>query len=135
MKSAPSLLFALVIAFLIGSCNLNDNDFGKENMMQTQETEALAAIKKSYGTEEQEYGVTLFVNHHLEELDKDYWKNLTGTEKPTHQQVLEQLVMINKWESEGEITYDYSLPGGVTQYVISVHFDRHGHIQEISMES
>jgi len=125
MKLSASLLFTLVIAFLSVSCSLNDNDFGAENMTQTQEVEALAAIKKSYGTEEQEYGVTLFVNHHLEELSKNYWKGLTGTEKPTYQQVLEQLVMINKWESEGEINYDYSLPGEVTQYVKVIQDSHH----------
>ena len=104
-------------------------------MKQPQETEALSAIKKSYGSEEQEYGVTLFVNHHLEELSGDYWNALTGTPKPTPQQVLEQLTVINKWVSEGEVNYDFSLPNEVTQYVISVHVDTNGHIQEISMES
>lgn len=104
-------------------------------MTQTQEIQALAAIKNSYGSKDQEYGVTLFVNHHLEELGGDYWKDLTGTPKPTPQQVLDQLIVINKWEAEGEVNYDFSLPNGVTQYVISVHFDANGHIQEISTES
>jgi hypothetical protein len=135
MKTTIAVIAILLAALLAVSCTADDNNSGKASMKHTQESEALAAIKSSYGTEDQEYGVTLFVNHHLEELDGAYWKRLTGTDKPTPQQVLDQLIVINKVESDGEITYDFSLPGGVTQYVISVIIDADGNIQEISMES
>jgi len=124
-----------MIALLSASCSSNDDISGKESMTQTQEAQALTAIKNSFGSKVNEYGVTLFVNHHLEELGGDYWKELTGIAKPSPQQVLDQLIVINKWESAGVVNYDFSLPNRVTQYVISVHFDGNGHIQEITMES
>lgn len=83
MKIFFSCLAILVFALQSASCSSNDDNSGKRNMTQTQEIQALAAIKNSYGSKDQEYGVTLFVNHHLEELGGDYWKDLTGTPKPT----------------------------------------------------
>lgn len=96
---------------------------------------ALEAIKKAYGSEKQEYGVTLFVNLHLHELDKEYWQALTNATEPTPSQVLDALVLVNKWESNGDVIYDYSLPGDVTQYVLGVRFDGNGKLVEITMES
>ncbi|MCZ8283901.1 MAG: DUF2004 domain-containing protein [Bacteroidia bacterium] len=96
---------------------------------------ALAAIKQAFGTEADEYGATLFVSHHLEEIPRDYWKKRLGTDKPEPSAVLGLLELKSNW-GEGEIeNFDFSLPDDVTQYVISVNFDEGGEIAGISMES
>jgi hypothetical protein len=38
-------------------------------------------------------------------------------------------------DAEGIDAFDFTLPGGVTNYVISVRFDDKGDVAEISMES
>ena len=47
------------------------------------EVKALEGIKKSFGTEQGEYGIDLFVSHHIEELPKSYWQKHLGTETPS----------------------------------------------------
>ena len=98
---------------------------------------ALAAIKAAYGTEEDEFGATLFVSHHLEEIEKEYWKRILGTEIPSAQEVLDILVLQSHWgdEEDGIDTFDFTLPEEVTNYVISVAFDEEGNVDEVTMES
>lgn len=98
---------------------------------------ALAAIKAAYGTEEDEFGATLFVSHHLEEIEKDCWKRILGTETPSAQEVLNILVLQSHWgdEEDGNDTFDFTLPEEVTNYVISVAFDEEGNVDEVTMES
>ena len=96
---------------------------------------ALTAIKQAFGTEADEYGATMFVNHHLEELPQNYWQERIGTAKPDPVAVLGLLELQSNW-GEGEVeNFDFSLPGDVTDYVVSVHFDGAGEIDGISMES
>lgn len=97
------------------------------------ERKALEGIKKSSGTEQGEYGIDEFVSHHLEELPQNYWEKHLGTSKPSHEQVIDLLVLRSKWEDEE--VYDFTLPEEVTDYVVSVSFDEDGEIDDIVMES
>ena len=99
---------------------------------------ALAAIRNAFGTEADEYGGTLFVFHHLEELDAAYWQSNLGTTSPEPEQVLGLLELKSHWGDEDESgidVFDFTLPSKVTNYVISVRFDETGAVEEISMES
>ncbi|MEL6300072.1 MAG: DUF2004 domain-containing protein [Pseudomonadota bacterium] len=88
-----------------------------------------------YGTAGDEFGATLFVAHHLDELDASYWFEHTGESKPDPQQVL-QLLELRLDPEEDEIDIlDFTLPGAVTNYVICVEFDESGNIAGVSMES
>ena len=94
---------------------------------------AVEAIKKASGTEQGEYSINEFVFHHIAELPKSYWEQYLGTDKPPRAQVIELLVLRSKWEDEE--VYDFTLPGEVTDYVVSVSFDEDGEIDDIVMES
>ncbi len=99
---------------------------------------ALNAIKQAFGTAADEHGATLFVSHHLEELGDDYWQKHCGTAQPKPEQVLNILTLLSHWgddEDDGIDTFDFSLPGDVTNYVISVSFDDNGGVEGITMES
>ncbi len=98
---------------------------------------ALARVKALYGTPEGEFGPTLFVAHHLEELDVEAWEKTIGIRNPEPSQILDSLVLVASWGSEDEEkvdTYDFSLPNDITDYLISVRFDG-DQIAEVSMES
>lgn len=94
---------------------------------------ALDGIKQSSGTEQGKYGIDKFVSHHLDELPQSYWDKHVDTSKLTNEQVINLLILRNKWEDEE--VYDFTLPDEVTDYVISVSFDEDGLIESISMES
>ena len=96
---------------------------------------ALDAIRQAYGTEAGEFSTTLFVRHHLEELPKDYWQEHAGTDAPDPTVVLDLLEFKSNWGDDDLENFDFSLPGDVTDYVLSVRFDDVGEIDEISMES
>lgn len=98
-------------------------------------TLAIDAIRKAYGTEAGEFSTTMFVSHHLEELPQDYWQEHTGTGAPDPAAVLGLLELKSNWGDEDIENFDFSLPGDVTDYVLSVRFDDTGEIGEISMES
>jgi hypothetical protein len=110
------------------------NKSNKEIVRRT--TAAMAAIRQSLT--EQDSEVPMFASHHIEELDAAYWKKHTGTTKPTAKQVVDLLELRSHWGEEDENgidTFDFTLPGDVTNYVISVRFGEDGEIEEISMES
>ena len=93
-------------------------------------------IEAIYGKPGDEYGVTLFVSHHLKEINPSYWAKHTGSDKPEAGQILGMLELRIDAEEEDEIEiFDFSLPGGVTDYVISVEFNESGGIVGVSMES
>ena len=97
---------------------------------------ALAAIKAAYGTEEDEYEATLFVSHHLDEIESSYWEERFQSASPRPSQILDALVLRTDFEDDEDIDmFDFTLPGDVTDYVICVSFDEHGKVEEISMES
>lgn len=112
--------------------------FASRDEIERRQKAALAAIKRAFGTEEEdEYGATLFVTHHLNEIEESYWQKRLGTANPAPSRVLEILELRSHWgeEEDGIDTFDFTLPGGVTDYVISVRFDETGSVEEITMES
>lgn len=99
---------------------------------------ALAAIRSAFGAEEDEYGATLFVSHHLDEIEETYWQKHLGAAQPEPSLVLDILELRSHWsgeEDDGIETFDFTLPEGITNYVISVHFNESGQVKEITMES
>ncbi|HEY6094607.1 MAG TPA: DUF2004 domain-containing protein [Gallionellaceae bacterium] len=127
-------VLALSLLILSNSCLSAEDGLSRVNVDAKRQMQALAAIKQAYGKSGHEYDVTLFVTHHLEELDTKYWIRVAGKPHPSPRQVLGVLVLMNKWKSDGQEIFDFSLPGDVTQYVLSVKFED-GIIREISMES
>ncbi len=107
--------------------------------IQRRELLALAAIKFAYGTEKDEQGATLFVSHHLDELDGSFWEKHLGNASPEPVRILDLLVLRSHWgdddDDNGIDTFDFTLPDEVTDYVISVRFDEDGEVEEITMES
>ena len=104
--------------------------------IKKREAAARAAIKKAFGTADDESGATLFVSHHLEELASSYWKKHLSTETPQPRLVLDLLELHDHWGGDDEIErFDFTLPEDVTNYVISVRFDDAGEVSEITMES
>ena len=96
---------------------------------------ALDAIKQAFGTEAGEYSVNLFVEHHLEELPSSYWQQHLGSIVPEPAAILGLLKLRSTWGERDIEYFDFTLPDGVTDYVVSVHFDDAGAIESISMES
>ena len=96
---------------------------------------ALAEIRQAHGTEDGEDSVDLFVAHHLEELPQDYWLDHLGRPTPDSAAVIGLLAFRSSWGKGDLENFDFTLPGDVTDYVVSVHFDEKGEIDGISMES
>ena len=97
---------------------------------------ALSAIKSAYGTDADEFGATLFVSHHIEELDAGYWRATFGTDAPSATDILDALVLRSDFEDEEDLeALDFTLPGDVTNYVLCVSFDEAGEVENVSMES
>ena len=96
---------------------------------------ALDAIRQAYGTEAGESSTTLFGGHHLDELPQDYWQEHAGTGTPDAAAVLGLLEFKSSWGEDEIEHFDFTLPGDVTDYVLSVRFNEAGGIDEVSMES
>lgn len=97
---------------------------------------ARSAIKAAYGTEDDEYGATLFVSHHLDELEPAYWQQQFHTTTPEPNRILDALILRSEFEEDDSIdSLDFTLPGDVTNYVLCVTFDDDGEVDDISMES
>lgn len=94
---------------------------------------ALAAVKAAFGTDADEYGGTMFVQHHLEEIEPEYWQKHLGSATPRPEAVLNLLVFKGSWDDD--CVFDFTLPEDITDYVVSVRFDDDGDIEEIAMES
>ncbi len=98
---------------------------------------ALSEIRSLLGVPAGEDSVSLFIDHHLEELEPEYFVETYGTASPEASQIIDSLVFVDAWSSEddGNIdVFDFSLPGNVTNYLISVRFSG-DKVEEISMES
>jgi len=104
------------------------------------EAVARAHIRAVYGTPGDEYGVTLFVSHHLNEIEASYWLGHVGAVTPEPHQILDLLELkpvedeVDEEDDEA-IILDFTLPGGVTNYLISVEFDEAGNVAGVAMES
>ena len=106
--------------------------------IKRREKAALEAIRQAYGTEVDEHGATLFVSHHLTEINSNYWETHLGTQTPEPIRVLDIIELRSHWgddEDGGIEVFEFTLPGSITDYVISVCFDETGVVGEISMES
>lgn len=106
------------------------------------EKAAITAIKSTFGATDGEYGVTLFVSHHIAELDSAYWEKHLGTKNPDPVRVLDIIELRSHWgenedvdDDEGIEVFDFTLPGDVTNYVLSVRFDDAGKVEGVTMES
>ena len=98
---------------------------------------ALDAIKAAYGTEDDEFGATLFVSHHLDEIESSYWEDQLKSSSPEPKAILNLLVRSPHWEPEEDDidSIDFTLPGDVTDYVLCVNFNEDGDAEDSSMES
>lgn len=99
---------------------------------------AIDAIRLAHGTQDEEHGATLFVSYHLDDIGADFWLKHCGAARPDARQVFDILVLRSHWgedDDDGSETFDFTLPDHVTNYVISVEFDRHGEVSGVSMES
>ncbi|OTG83923.1 DUF2004 domain-containing protein [Acinetobacter sp. ANC 4648] len=107
--------------------------------IQKLEQKARTAILSAYQQDADENQVHLYVEHHLEELEPDYWVNNLGTAIPQPVQVLNILEVSPyvDWMPEEDENYriDFTLPEDVTQYVLCVELDRHETFVGILMES
>lgn len=108
-----------------------------KNEIQRRTAAALLAIQQAFNDGDKDSSVQLFVSHHLKELDAAYWKKHAGKLRPTQKEVLALLEFQSHWgeDDDGIDTFDFTLPGDVTQYVISVSFDEDGGVETIEMES
>ena len=102
---------------------------------QRREALAAEAIKQALGTSAGAESVGLFVEHHAVEVPSDYWIQQLGTGNPEPREVIGLLRLRASWGENDLEYFDFTLPGEVTQYVLSVHFDSAGNIDGISMES
>ena len=103
--------------------------------IERREKTAREAIRQSLGTEAGELGIDLFASHHLEELPPSYWQQQVGTTKPTAAATVDLLLLRGAWGEDDVENLDFTLPGDVTDYVVSVHFDAAGLVDGVSMES
>ena len=69
---------------------------------------ALSAIKSAYGTETDEYEGTLFISHHLIELDVEYWKKYTDKEMPTPEDILNIIELKEIWD-DGKLALKHNV--------------------------
>ena len=114
-------------------------DTSTEQEVLRRTTAAREAISTACLDELDGSGVGLFISHHLEELDLEYWREHLDGAMPTPKNVLELLVLDSHWSEDddenGVDYFDFVLPGDVSNYLISVHFDISGDVANISMES
>ncbi|MEM1109342.1 MAG: DUF2004 domain-containing protein [Planctomycetota bacterium] len=103
---------------------------------------AIKKIHELHGTDEGEYGPTLFASHHLDELDASFWQEHLGTSSPDPEQVLKLLELKPIAESdikeEGDSAFDsldFTLPSDITDYVLCVKFNSQSEIENVSLES
>jgi len=109
-----------------------------EQEVERRRLAGLAAINRAYSVEGEAGEVALFVSHHLDEIADTWWREHLGEDRPNPQQVLGLLELKSHWgedDDEGLDTFDFTLPGGVTNYVIAVEFGDDGAVEQISMES
>lgn len=109
-----------------------------EQLLTQRQNLALAKIQSTYGSPEGEFGATMFVAHHLQEIDENYWIETFGTEAPSPSEIIKALVLVSNWSSEDDghlDMFDFSLPGNVTDYLLSVRFNSDGVVEDVAMES
>lgn len=96
---------------------------------------ARAAIRDAHGTAAGEYSIDLFISHHLDELPSTYWLEKLATATPDPAAVMNLLICRSPWGENDLENFDFTLPGDVTDYVVTVHFGEDGDVDAIEMES
>lgn len=97
---------------------------------------ARAAIERTFANDLEESSARLFVTHHIAEVEASYWLCHLATETPAAEAVLGLLEFKSHWGEDSELeVFDFTLPGGVTQYVVCVRFDERGEVLDVAMES
>lgn len=92
---------------------------------------ARLALTDSLVTGRFKENVLLFVEHHLEEVDPEYWQKYFGSTQPEALAVIEKLIL---QDNSDENLLDFTLPNEATQYVLCVTFEA-DKVTDISMES
>ena len=109
---------------------ISNRDVTNENMAH-----AVNAIRQ-HGHESVDYpAIKQYIEHHLDELDDAYWLSHTDTDNPSSDDVLEIMVADTTWSDNGDTIVDCTLPGGVTNYLLSVRLNASGQCTGIEMES
>ncbi|SDY53779.1 DUF2004 domain-containing protein [Acinetobacter kyonggiensis] len=107
--------------------------------IQKLEQKARAAMLSVYQNDTDDNAVRLYAEHHLEELEPEYWLKNLGTATPQPLQILKVLELSPHidWVLGEDENYriDFTLPEEVTQYVLCVELDRDEMVVGISMES
>lgn len=96
---------------------------------------ARLAIHAAHGTSEDEFGATLFVTHHLEELGAEYWEASFGNVAPEPSRIIDGLIVADVRSSADGHAVDFTLPGSVTDAVVCVRLNADGGTSSVSMES
>jgi hypothetical protein len=103
--------------------------------LQRLEAVARRALQSLLGTREGSASVDLFVAHHLTELPEEYWQRVLGSANPDPAALIAALELQPRWGDGDGVHFDFTLPGGETQYVLSVRFNEAGEVDSVSMES
>ncbi|TXJ09958.1 MAG: DUF2004 domain-containing protein [Acinetobacter sp.] len=116
-----------------------------DNNLAAKEQLARQALANALVTGQFKESILLFIEHHLEEIEVEYWQEFFGTNKPSAEQIIAKLEVEDRSYledeelDEDEIEYydnhlDFNLPDDVSQYVLCVKF-KDGQVHDISMES
>ena len=111
---------------------------GNSNEIARRKALAITAIKAAYEMDDDDHGVSLFIAHHLLELDESYWLHYLNTGSPEPNRVLDLLVLRSHWsedDEDGLDFFDFTLPEDATDYIICVQFTDTGDVDCITMES
>jgi len=102
---------------------------------ETRRDKALAAMRQALGTPAGDGSVSLFIDHHLDELPPEWWRQRLGVARPEPAAVLALLQCRSSWGENDLQVFDFTLPDDVTNYLVSVRFDVGGQVESLSMES
>lgn len=86
--------------------------------------------------------VKIYLEHHLEELEKNELESLIDFNKVQEEPIKQllgklRLVRLGLYPHQEEFfaTFDYSIGSDLTDYLIAVSVDKDGHFQDINMDS
>lgn len=101
---------------------------------ESRRRKAIAALHAVLGTPAGDGNVNLFVDHHLDDLPADWWRQRLGAARPEPLAVLGLLECKASWSDDDLQVFDFTLPGGVAGYVVSVRFGADGAVERLAME-
>ncbi len=92
------------------------------------------AVFAALGTPEGEDSVDQFVQHHLDELEPAWWQAHLGTGVPDARSMLGLLEHTTLFDDGNGLQVDYGLPDDVSDYRLTVHFNRDGAVTAIVLD-